>query len=58
MAEFSFTMSDGSVMSWDAPDPETTVFGREEFEHTTCEADDILVVAIDKLLNREYTSGK
>lgn len=58
MTEFSFTMSDGSTVSWEALDPEVEVFGTDDFEYTTCEADDILVAAIDKLLNREYTSGK
>lgn len=58
MAEFSFTMTDGSVVVLDIKDPELLLSGTEEFEDDFSEADDILVAAIDKLLNREYTSGK
>jgi len=58
VAEFSFTMTDGSVVVWDMVDPELVMSGTEEFEDACSEADDILVAAIDKLLNHEYTSGK
>ena len=58
MTEFSFTLANGSVVVLDIKDPELLLSGTEEFEDDFSEADDILVAAIDKLLNREYTSGK
>lgn len=52
MAEFSFTMSNGSSFTWDALDPEVEVFGIDDSEEMCCAEDDLLVEAIDKLLNR------
>lgn len=57
MTEFSFTMSDGSMLSWNAPDPELYVLGRDEFEDSYCESDENMIAAIDKLIFPEYTSG-
>lgn len=57
MTEFSFTMSDGSVLSWNAPDPEIVVSGRHEFEEIYFEHDENMISAIDKLIFPEYTSG-
>lgn len=57
MTEFSFTMNNGSTISWNAPDPEMVVSGRYEFEESNCVYDEDVVAAIDKLLFPEYTSG-